>query len=246
MIDFVGAFFGVAGGTQEEPERARVGRERELLGERRIGPEDRRRAVRGGAHASRGRSAQAGRESCPRSSPCRSRCRRGRRSRRSRRARGRRRPEIATARCFPESCVGIASVRPALRSAVVICWPGKMSRDGDAPVEVRRIGDRADLEVVLRERRGLEELLLGDDRARGALRDQVLRDEHRCRRRRVVDARAVLDEVRDQQDRGQHRRGDAEGERPAARLLDLGGERGVRHGGVPPGFLSYRQIIGRA
>ena len=39
--------------------------------------------------------------------------------------------------------------------------------------------------------------------------------------RRVVDARAVLDEVGDQQDRRERRRGDAEGERPASRLGDL-------------------------
>ena len=101
---------------------------------------------------------------------------------------------------------------------------GEDVRDGDAAVEVRGVGDRADLEVVLRERRGLEELLLGDDRARGALRDQVLRDEHGRRRGRVVDARAVLDEVGDQQDRRERRGRDAERERPAARLRDLGGE----------------------
>ena len=74
--------------------------------------------------------------------------------------------------------------------------------DRDAAVEVGRVGDRADLQVVLGERGRLEELLLGDDRARGSLRDQVLRDEHRRRCRGVVDARAVLDEVRDQEDRG--------------------------------------------
>ena len=36
----------------------------------------------------------------------------------------------------------------------------------DAAVQVRRVGDRADLEVVLRQAGDLEELLLGDDRAR--------------------------------------------------------------------------------
>ncbi len=46
-----------------------------------------------------------------------------------------------------------------------------------APVEVRGIGERAGLDVVLRQRGDLVEPLLRDDRAGGALRDEVLRDE---------------------------------------------------------------------
>ena len=63
-----------------------------------------------------------------------------------------------------------------------------MSATRDAAVEVRRVGDGADLEVVLRQRRRLEEALLGDDRAGGALRDQALRHDHRRELRRGVDA----------------------------------------------------------
>ena len=233
MIAFFGGVLRVARGPQEEPQRARVGRERELLRQAGVRAEDRRRALGRRAPASRGRSARGGRGSCRRSRRSRSRCRRGRRSRRSRR--GPRAPDtgIATARCFPVSCVGIASVRPALRSAVVICWPGKMSATATRPLRYAGSEIAPTLRSSFGERRRLEELLLGDDGARGALRDQVLRDEHGRRRRRVVDARAVLDEVGDQQDRGEHRRGDAERERPAARLRDLGGEGGVRHGESP-------------
>ena len=35
---------------------------------------------------------------------------------------------------MPASCVGIASVSPALTSAVVICWPGKMSATATRPL----------------------------------------------------------------------------------------------------------------
>ena len=93
---------------------------------------------------------------------------------------------IATARCLPESCVGIGVGEPGAHVGRRDLLAGEDVRHRDAAVEVRRIRDGADLEVVLRQRRGLEEPLLGDDRAGRALRDQALRDEHR--RRRSVDA----------------------------------------------------------
>ena len=224
VIDFFGAFLGVACGAQQEPERPAVRRERELLRERRVGAEDRglpfggRRPHDEDVRREQSEDGAAGR------ARSRSRCRRGRRSPRSRRGRVAPPTGIATARCLPGELgrdrVGEAGAQVGGRDLLA----GEDVGDRDAPVEVRRVGDRPDLEVVLRERGRLELLLLGDHGARGALRDQALRDEHGRRRRRVVDARAVLDEVGDQQDRRERRRGDAEDQRPAARLRDLGGE----------------------
>ena len=64
-------------------------------------------------------------------------------------------------RAAPRSgCVGRASVVGDAEVGRRDLLAGEDVPDGDAAVEVRRVGDRADLEVVLRERRGLEELLL--------------------------------------------------------------------------------------
>ena len=58
---------------------------------------------------------------------------------------------IATARCFPlklgRERVGEADAQVGGRDLLA----GEDVGDGDAPVEVRGIGDRADLEVVLRQ-----------------------------------------------------------------------------------------------
>ena len=62
-------------------------------------------------------------------------------------------------------CVGQPGAHVGRRDLLA----GEDVRHRDAAVEVRRIRDGADLQVVLRERRGLEEPLLGDDRAGRAL-----------------------------------------------------------------------------
>ena len=149
VIDFFGRLLGVTGragaGTTAFRSRTRARasgrarrRRRRIVGD----------AVRGGARMTRTFGASRP-STVPPSRRSRSRCRRGRRSRRSRRARVHRPTGIATARCFPRELgrdrVGEAGAEVGGRDLLA----GEDVRDRDAAVEVRRVGDRADLEVVL-------------------------------------------------------------------------------------------------
>ena len=124
--------------AQEEPERPGVRGERELLRERRGCLEDVRRRL---ARDRRAQDLDVRREQRQERLPRRAgrrRCRRGRPARCSRRARARRRSGSRRRAPRPSGSVGTASVVATLRSAVVICWPGKMSAGRDAAVQVRR------------------------------------------------------------------------------------------------------------
>ena len=126
-------------------------------------------------------------------------------------------------------------MRPALRSAA-ICWPGKMSATATRPLRY------AGSEIAPTLRSSFASVAAWKNCFSAITVPEVpfgirLFATSTGVGAGVVDARAVLDEVRDQQDRRQRRRGDAERERPAARLRDLGGEEVFDTGEFLLGFL---------
>ena len=118
--------------------------------------------------------------------------------RRSRRGRARRRRGSRRRAACPVSCgrdrLGEAGAQVGGRDLLA----GEDVRDRDAAVEVRRVGDRADLEVVLR--RGVaawKSSFSAITVPEVPFGIRFFATSTGVRRRRVVDARAVLDEVDD-------------------------------------------------
>ena len=172
---------------------------------------------------------RAGRARRRRSRRSRSRCRRDRRYRRSRRARARRRPGSR-----PRAQARTASSAPLRWSGAEVgrgdLLPGEHVDRGHAAVEVRRVRDRALLQIVLGGLATWNSSFSAITVPEVPLGMSCFATSTGVGVALSIDARAVLAEVHDEQQRGEERRADAQDERPAPRLAQLAGDGRFGHG----------------
>ena len=98
----------------------------------------------------------------------------------------------------------------------MICWPGKMSATATRPLRYAGSEIAPTLRSFLARVAAWKSCFSAITVPDVPFGMRFLATSTGRLGRRALDARAVLDEVRDQQDRGEHRGSDAERERPAA------------------------------